>query len=66
MGLQNFPGKLHNIIPLMGLQNFPGKLHNIITHNGFTMSLENFITLYPLWKTSYFILYKWVYVSGKT
>jgi hypothetical protein len=64
MGLQNFPGKLHNIILSMGLQcpwkisehhnpqwvyNVPGEFHNIITHNGFAMSLENFITLYPLW-----------------
>jgi len=65
MGLQNFTGKLHNIIP-QWVFNVPGKFHNIITHNGFTMSLENFITLYPLWKTSYFIPYKWVYVSGKT
>jgi hypothetical protein len=50
MGLQNFPGKLHNIIPSMGLQNFPGKLHNIIYPQWvYNVSLENFITSYPQW-----------------
>jgi hypothetical protein len=56
MGLQNFPGKLHNIIPSMGLQNFPGNLHNIIPSMG----------LQCPWKISEHHNPQWVYnVPGK-